>query len=91
MSDYDSPPVAYVGEGGLMATTGEISPATFRRVLEIARAALTGLESITISARYGLPIPMDRIVGFCEAVETARAELDALEQFSAGDVGAHVH
>ena len=74
-----------------MTTPQVIAPTTFARVLEVARAALAGLEFITLSARYGLPIPMDRIVATGEAIETARGELDELEQWAAGADGARVH
>lgn len=55
------------------------SPATFARTLEIARAALAGLEAMTLTMRYGLAMPLDRVVQMSEVVETARRELNELE------------
>jgi hypothetical protein len=59
--------------------TATSAPATFARTLEVARAALAGVEMLTLSVRYGLAVPADRLVMMTEAVETARRELNALE------------
>jgi len=66
-------------------------PDTFARILEIARAALAGTECLTLTLRYGLAMPPDRLVLMAEAVDTARRELNALEQWAAGGKSQAVH
>ncbi len=64
-----------------MAPIGSV---TFERTLELARAALAGVECVTIALQYGLPMPAAQLVAMIAAVETARRELNELEQTAYG-------
>ncbi len=68
----------------MATTTRMVSPATFARAIELARASLAGLECVILSALHGLPIPREKIEGFGLAIEQAREELTELEMGAAG-------
>ena len=71
--------------------SGVVAPGTFLRALEVARAALSGLEFIALSARYGLPVPVDRLENAETMIGMARRELDELELCGARMNSGRVH
>jgi hypothetical protein len=67
-----------------MTSTRMVSPATFGRAVELARALAAGLECIVLSVAYGLPVPPERIASMWQSIEMAREELTELEMGAAG-------
>ena len=65
-------------------TAVEILPATFARVLEVARASLDGLEMIALTSLAAQTMPEDRLIAAVAAVAIARAELAEIERWPAG-------